>query len=213
MPVSFVKIYERGISSMDDPNITSAFERSPIAFFKIMYTYLVNAIPSFNNPIRISHELSKRTDPEYEIQTFIGDGVSDTFLLSTTPLQDSYFEYVINGNIVDGSYDAITNTVTFSSVVPLNQKASAEWYFAGEFKDNLIDIVQKILGKLLVVAWCEKEKNFLLDIRRLLFDTDFKLHDSSGINRAKVNWYDDMREEAEKLMSQYAWSHNFRKRC
>jgi len=212
MPTSFVKIYERSISSMDDPSITSAFEKSPISFFKIMYTYLVNAIPSFNIPIRMQLELAKRTDPDYETEIFNGDGINSTFTLTSTPLNDSYFEYKIDTTTVEGTYDSLTNEVTFPSIIQIGQTATVEWYFAGQFTDDFVDIVQSILSKLLVVRWCEKEKNFLLDIRRLLFDTDFKLHDSSGINRAKVSWYDDMREEAEKLMAQYAWSRRF-KRC
>lgn len=219
MAVSFVEIYNRAISSLDDPSITAEYEISPIKFFQTMYTFLINAIPSFNNPISMIKILSNKTNPTGQTEIFDGDGLTSTFVLSSVPVPNSFFRYVIDNIDVDGTYAPITNSVTFSTIVPYGKQGSVEWYFAGQFNDGflgnlpdyLLDTVEKILGQLLVLKWMEKEKNFLLDVRRLLNDTDFKLHDGSSATNSKVNWYGNMREECEKTMNQFSWDLKFLK--
>lgn len=212
MATSFIEIYDRAIAEIDDPTITKTYNNSPTDFFKIMYTYLNNAIPSFNNPMSISSSLSKRQIPQNQIELFTGDGTNKVFSLSSTPLNNSFFEYMIQDNVVGATYNGVTNSVTFSYIPFQSANVSIEWYYVGEFTDNLTDIVKKILSKLLVLSWAEKEKNFLLDIRRLVNNTDFKLNDSAAATRSKGGWYEAMREESEKIMNQYAYSLMFPKR-
>jgi hypothetical protein len=219
MAVSFVEIYNRAISSLDDPSITSEYEINPIDFFKTMYTFLLNAIPSFNNPLKMIKILSNKTNPNGQTEIFEGNGTVVVFPLSSTPLDNSFFKYEINNVGVEGLYDSITNSVTFPFPIPSGQNGLVDWYFAGQFNDGflgglpdyLLDTIEKILGQLLVLKWSEKEKNFLLDIRRLLNDTDFKLHDSSSATNSKVNWYSNIREECEKTMNQFSWDLKFLK--
>lgn len=210
MATSFVLIYNHGIAAIDDPRITAIYASSPICFYKKMYTYLLNTIPSYTNPIRLAKILSLQTKPDGAFEEFIGDGFTSTFLLSTTPLADSYFEYKIEGVTVDGTYDELTNTVTFPYPIPLGETCSAEWYFAGQFTADLDDIVQKVLGQILISKWALQERNFLLDVRRLLNDTDFKLNDNASATNSKVKWYDALREEADKSMNQHAWDLEYR---
>lgn len=75
----------------------------------------------------------------------------------------------------------------------------------GQFNQTLSDREEKILSSLLVQCWAEKEKNFLLDIRRLLNDTDFKLSAESTTIREKGGWYNSIRENSEQAMKQYSW--------
>lgn len=204
MSTSFQSIYESAISVIDDPQISQAYIDSPISFFQIMYTYLKNAIPRFNTPLSMIETLSEINLPQGQTEIFSGDGITTTFILSTTPLSDSFFEYQINGATVNGTYNSLNNSITFSSAIPTNQTGSFQWYSVGNFINDIDSTAQNILGLWLVCAWAMKEKNFLLDIRRLLNDTDFKLNDNSTTTKAKISWYEDMREEAEKLQKQYA---------
>lgn len=75
----------------------------------------------------------------------------------------------------------------------------------GQFNQTLTDREEKILSGLLVQCWAEKEKNFLLDIRRLLNDTDFHLAAESSTMREKGNWYSLIREQNMQEMKQYSW--------
>jgi len=210
MATSFVLIYDYAIATIDDPRITAKYAASPISFFQKMYTFLLNAIPSYINPIKIIKTLEDKAIPDGAVEDFIGNGIDDTFVLSTTPLPDSFFEYKINGVTVQATYNALTNSVTFPYIVPVGQTAVAQWYFAGQFNKTIDEIVQKILGQLLVCKWALQERNFLLDVRRLLNDTDFKLNDNASATNSKVKWYDALREEAEKSMNQHAWDLQYR---
>lgn len=212
MATSNIKIYERAISSFDDPAITKAYLDNPTQFFQIMNNYLKNAIPLYNNPLSILGILSDRIEPYIDSESFVGDGNTNTYVLSSTPLQESYFTYYIDNVETTGNYDELTNSVTFPVNIPLSQIAIAEWYYVGQFNQDLTDVQQRILAYLLVANWAEKEKNFLLDIRRLLNDTDYKIGSEANSARAKVNWYQSMIEEADKLMNTNAWIGFFKQR-
>ena len=209
MSVVLENIYSQSIGLFDDPSITSAYNTSPTLFFKTMYTYYLNAVPRFNNPFIMQPRLSLFNSAQGQIENFDGDGTA-TYTLSTTPLTNSYFNFIINGFGVSGTYNSSNNSVTFSTEIPIGQTGVCEWYFAGEilpdYQGNELDITaQNILARLLVMCWAEKEKNFLLDIRRLLGDTDFKLASEANSIRAKGSWYSDIRSEVSTKMNQYAW--------
>lgn len=218
MIIKFGEIYNRAISIIDDPLITKAYNRSPISFYKIMYSYFQNAIPKFNNPIIVASKLSNRDNPTGYAEAFEGNGEDSTFTLSTVPQGEFMFQFKIGFDIVEGEYNSTDNSVTFPYPIPYNTTGQFEWYLDGQFNDEflnicnsnlylyVIDMIKTTLAELTIVCWAEKEKNFLLDIRRLLNDTDFKLNDSASSNRSKTNWYDSMREASEKHMNQLAVS-------
>jgi len=210
MATSFVDIYDLSISQFDSPEITKAYVTNPISFFQIMYNYMNNAIPAFNNPLTMPRLLNDKVAPDGDYEEFTGVGTVQTYALSSTPLAGSYFNFIVNGQVDSGAtFDYSTNSVTYSNAIPNGVEASWEWYYVGQFNQTLDYPTQSILAKLLTAHWAMKEKNFQLDIRRLLNDNDFKMGSEANSIRAKVNWYDEMREEAEKLMNQYAWNMKF----
>lgn len=204
MSVEFPSIYSQAIGLFDDPSITSAFNNSPIQFFQIMYTYLQNAIPRFNNPMKMQVTLSSQNQPSGQTEIFDGNDTT-IYNIIATPLPNSYFEYIVDGNIVNGTYDDVLHSITFSVPIPTGKQGSFQWYFAGEFINDIDYTAINILARLTVLCWVEKEKNFLLDIRRLLGDTDFKLPSEANSVRAKGGWYSDVKSEINKKMNQYAW--------
>jgi len=209
MATSFIEIYNRAISELDDPDLTKIFERnpeSPIELYQTMYPFLQNSIPKFNNPISMINRLSAISDSDGAIETFNGSGSTKTFVVSTTPLIGSYYQFIINGEIVEGTYDSSASSVTFQYPIPLNETGSFEWYFAGQFTNDLNITEKMILGKLTICSWAEKEVNFLLDIRRLLGDTDFKLGSEANSIRAKDMWLYNKIEATNKAMQNYSWN-------
>ena len=209
MATSFVDVYDLSINQFDSPTITKAYATSPLQFFRIMYNYLNNSIPMFNNPLTMPRILADKVIPDGEIETFVGTGLVSTYPLSSTPTVGSYFEYTMNGVTVDATFDYNTNSTTYITNVPAGQEATTEWYFAGQFNQTLTEPQLLILSRFLTSNWAMKEKNFQLDIRRLLNDNDFKLGSEANSVRSKVNWYDEMREECAKLMNDYAWTQKF----
>jgi hypothetical protein len=205
MTTSFLEVYNRAISSLDDPALTNGYSISPIGFYKIMYNFLQLGIPRFTNPLSEIGKLNTQNLPIGYSESFTISGSVTNYPLSTTPVSNSLFQYSLNGASTSGSYTILSNTVSFDDTFP-GQTAIAEWYFPGEFVNDLGSMELVILSKLTVLSWMEKEKNFLLDIRRVLQDTDFKLGSEANSVRAKMEWFYNAQESVDKLMQQYSWS-------
>jgi hypothetical protein len=172
-----------------------------------MYNFLNISIPLFLMPKIIQVKLLDKTNPVGFIELFNGDGIHNNFVLSTIPTLDAFFCYQVGGAIVTGTYDSITNSVTLSSIPPIGtDNINIEWYDTGKFNLTLSDREENILSLLLVQCWAFKEQNFLLDIRRLLSDSDFHLGSEANSIRAKENWYTSIRENAMQEMKNYSWN-------
>lgn len=206
MATLFTNIYGKAVNSFDDPFIKSTYGDT-ITFFKVMWGYMQNAIPEFIIPESIISKIQDIIEPTGQTEIFNGDGINKIFTLSTTPLQESYFKYIVNDIVVTGSFNYNTNQVTLDSIPSSGSgNVSIEWYYAGSFNKTLELREQRIMAMLWVLNWTEKEKNYLLDIRRLLNDTDFKLSAEAPNINSKNNWYHNMREEVLNMMKQYNWS-------
>jgi len=204
---SFLNIYGSAIAEIDDPDLTYVFNQnptSPIQFYKILYQFLNNAWTLYNNPITQLAKLTSQNPPVGVLETFTGG--STNYVLSTIPDVGAYFEYKVSGSVTTGSYNYTSGCVTFTSgSVPVGDTASVEWYFPGEFTATLTQPEIVVLGKLLILEWADKEKNYLSDIRRALMDTDFKMTSEGVIMNGKDRWLYGIRDDVNKLMNANAW--------
>lgn len=217
-------IYNQAIDLFDDPIYSKAYKEDTVRWEKMMYPHLINGLADFTNPTKIRYELINRTEPTGKIEIFDGDG-SATYTLSTTPAEGSDFSYMINGLYdYQATYDADTNSVTFSKIVPVNSKCSVEWYQPGCFTSDFSSAaaptvdsaiiqqkVTEILARALVYEWASKEQNFLLDIKNLLTDTDFKIYSPANSIKAKVQWANSLKYNLDTLTNNLAWELNSRK--
>lgn len=203
----YLSIYEKAISSLEDPILTQIYTQSKIEFCSKMYTHLMRAIWLFNTPYYEVEKLNNAaTAPTSAAVYATGDGTTVTFTIDN-PLQGNsslITEGYVDGKRVDGYYNEELHTFTFKSAPALNSQIIFNQYLTGCFSLSLNQTEETILALLLVSCWSEKEENFLLDIRRLLTTSDFKLHDSSSVLRSKVNWHYTMYEQAQKLMNNYS---------
>ena len=220
--ISFSDIYKKSIGLFDDPKITVVYETNVIQFNKLMYTFLQNSISLFNNPISVVKRLSIYSEPKGTMEVFIGDGETKVFHLSDDfeIIEGSMYQYIANGDYVNGILDTENKTVTFPHVIEDGQECSIEQYFAGGFSfntqgmtDNIAGISQSvvnqikdILARLLVKSWGENTRNFLLDIQNILNDTDFKLHPASNALRAKNVWIAQLDQEILQYQNKLAWN-------
>lgn len=216
--LSFKEIYDRAITLFDDPIIQRAYFEDTVRWMKLMFPYLESGTPLFINPTNISYLLIDQTAPKGVIDIFEGNGGA-TYRLSTTPAAGSYFSYMVDGKYDRGAtYDVPTNTVTFSNPVAVGSKCSAEWYTPGQFNTDFKPAaaatvsaatiqykVKEILARALVLAWATNEQNFLLDIKNLLTDTDFKLYSPANAVRAKVEWKQSIEYEFNTLTNNLSW--------
>ena len=214
----FYDIYRQAVSLFDDPDITEAYDTNKIRFAKLMHPYLETAIPFFTNPSIIGRLLSEFESPKGVTEVIVSDGNNTTYPLSFIPENpdDSLFEFIADGRIVNGEYDKESNSVTFSILIPEGKEYSFESYYGGKFTSEFditsnralnaqIDVqVSGILARLLVKAWGENTRNYFLDIQNILTDNDFKLHPNGPVLKAKVEWLNKIDEETNQMQNKLA---------
>lgn len=219
--LSFKKIYEKAVHLFDDPVIQRAYVEDTVKWQKTMYPYLINGLAKFNNPTKIAYLLIDQTAPDGQVCILEANG-SSTYVCDADfePQEGCDFSFCV-GKLYDNdaTYDATTKTVTFSKEVPAGLKCSVEWYSCGQFntdfagakssttKPNVIEyLVEDILANALVLAWAENEKNYLLDIRNLLTDTDFKMYSNANSLRSKIAWIEQLHYNFDTLTTKLSWN-------
>lgn len=223
MAIQFSDIYTKAIALFDDPKITKAYNTNRIQFYKLMYTYLQNAIAMFTNPASIGMRLVSYNVPSGTMETFDGNGETQTFPITFDIIEGSLYSYVEEGIQVEGQLDIEHKTVTFPDILPEGQQYAIEQYYPGEFTGDfsglnsktkngdalVVNEIKDILARLLVKAWAEEERNFLLDIRNLMQDSDFKLTGNDRVLKSKNLWVDQLDTEILQLQNKLAWNIRF----
>lgn len=219
--ILFSDIFDRTIFLMDDPDLNYYYTCDKVAFQKVMLRYLLNGKDRFSSPIEVACHLANYSPLTSSIDELVGTG-SATVVVDTefNPPDDCVFTFKNNGEVdPDAVYDSETRTVTFSKEVPEGSPCSVEYCFAGAFTDNfrwsysakylssqvINERVVDILAHCTLLAWVEKEKNFVLDIRNLLTDTDFKVYSQANSVRAKGDWFKGVQEELDDLIGKLGW--------
>lgn len=219
--ISFKSIYTKAIGLFDDPKLTIAYNTNLMQFYKLMYTYLQNSISLFNNPLSAVKLLGAYKEPNGQMEVFTGDGVTKEFILDSDFVisDNSVYQYIVNGKIVEATIDKENRKVIFPNVPEAEAEISVEQYYIGEFVSSfdssvakpeqrqiMVNQVQDILARLLVKSWGENTRNFLLDIQNILTDTDFKLHSASSALTSKNKWLEQLDQEILQYQNKLAWN-------
>lgn len=215
----FKDIYNKAINLFDDPIIMRAYAEDAVRWEKLMYPYLENGVNKFTNPTKIAFLLVDQTLPSGQIETFVGNGTAtyQTTAGSFTPTADADFSFYIGTRVDKGAtYD--NGTVTFSENVPVGTTCAVEWYSGGHFNTDFSQAasrtvsaqvieyrVKDILANALVLAWAEDEKNFLLDIKNLLTDHDFRIYSPANSIAAKQNWVNSIKFNLDTQTNKLSW--------
>lgn len=218
--ILFKDIYARAINLFDDPDYDRAYVQNIVRFEKMMYPHLLDGFQLFTNPTSIAWALVDQTQPSGQMEIFSGeDTKNNTVVLSTTPVENADFVCMINGEVDrEAVYYPEKNTVQFSKNIATTDELSVEWYFGGQFNTDFVAAsaplistsligskVVDILARALVIAWAEKNKNFILEIRNVLTDTDFKIYSPANAIKSKVDWVKDLVWELDTLQTKLAW--------
>ena len=218
MALTFKSIYEKAINLFDDPIIRRSYIEDTVRWERQMYPHLENGINQFSNPTKIAYLLVDQKLPSGQVEVFDGNGtavynVSADFV----PEEGAEFSFRI-GTQYDHAAKYENGVVTFSREVPTGSKCGVEWYSPGQFNTDFREAasattpasviaykVRDILARALVLAWATNEEDFLLDIRRNLNDTDFKLYSEANSIRSKVEWVNQLKFQLDSLTTKLAW--------
>lgn len=213
--IPYSDIYNRFINLIDDPQLNKASVTNPIKFQKLSYKFLINGFTYFTAPIKVAAMTRNRQEPTGQTESFAGDG-STTYHLDMNIPEGAQVVCSI-GQEVDPFAEIIGDNVVFSKPVPTGKFAFVEWYIGGKFLSDFslaaggmdklffVDRVLEILSKAMVVAWADKEQNFLLDIRNLLNDTDFRLHSPANSLKSKKEWVESLRHDVYSIQNKLDW--------
>ena len=174
-----------------------------------------NGLVYFTAPIKAAEMLAIREAPYGETEYFNGNG-TNTYTITMTIPDGAEIECSIDERI---DYEATVSDgiVTFSKNVPVGTICSVDCYvpgrFTGDFSKacgamNAVSFTQRIveiLAKAMVVAWADKEQNFMLDIRNVLNDTDFKLQSPANSLKTKTEWVKDLRYDIYSIQNKLDW--------
>lgn len=223
--IQFSDIYERTVNLIDDPDINRAYLTNTIEFQKIMYNFLINGLSYITHPIKVTDALAQYNKPTGETEVGACETGKQTYDVEMDIPEDAEVVFYIDtpnkkGVLVkqqaEATYDATDKTVTFVKPVSDGEQYEIEWYKAGEFTadftqagaaigSSMTKRVIEILARTTVIAWAEKEQNFLLDIRNLLNDTDFKLHSPANSLKTKTEWVNSLQFEIYSLQNRLDW--------
>lgn len=223
--IQFSDIYERTVNLIDDPDINRAYLTNTIEFQKIMYNFLINGLSYITHPIKVTDALAQYNKPTGETEVGACEAGKQAYNIEMDIPEDAEVVFYIDtpskkGVLVkqqaEATYDATDKTVTFVKPVSDGEQYEIEWYKAGEFTadftqagaaigSSMTKRVIEILARTTVIAWAEKEQNFLLDIRNLLNDTDFKLHSPANSLKTKTEWVNSLQFEIYSLQNKLDW--------
>mgnify|MGYP002515809468 FL=1 len=223
--IQFSDIYERTVNLIDDPDINRAYLTNTIEFQKIMYNFLINGLSYITHPIKVTDALAQYNKPTGETEVGACEAGKQAYNIEMDIPEDAEVVFYIDtpskkGVLVkqqaEAAYDATDKTVTFVKPVSDGEQYEIEWYKAGEFTadftqagaaigSSMTKRVIEILARTTVIAWAEKEQNFLLDIRNLLNDTDFKLHSPANSLKTKTEWVNSLQFEIYSLQNRLDW--------
>lgn len=211
MSVSFTEIYNQALSRLDDPILLKTYKENSQEFYRVMYWRLRAAIADFTIPESTVYILQDYTEPVFYSESIEAAGNQTTFELSDSEiiLEDALILNVSVDGLSADEYSITDNKIVFDDAVDEGSEVSVVYYKDGMFNGELSRTEQEILSLFVVKAWAEKERNFLLDIRRLISDKDFKLISEANSLREKNNWYTAIREEAENKMKFFSWKDAF----
>ena len=213
--IVFSDIYDRFVNIVDDPQINKAYVTNPIKFQKLCYKFLINGLSYFTHPIKVASMMSLQQNPAGEAEAFAGDGGTTYTITMTIP--EGALVVCSIGQKPDPFAEINGTTVTFSEAVPVGKYCFVEWYVGGAFtadfglaaggmdKSTFTRRAVEIISKSMVVGWADKEQNFLLDIRNLLNDTDFKLHSPANSLKSKREWVESLRYDVYSAQNTLDW--------
>lgn len=218
--ILFKEIYRKAIKLFDDPDIQKAYDENEIRFEKLMYDYLQNGLVLFTDPTAIASQLVNQTPPSGQMEIIDGENTATYALTMDRPPVNAEVIAMIAGVVDTGAtYKKDDNSITFSREVPMGTECSVEWYFCGQFNtdfsgatsstvsaDFIASRVKDILARCLVLCWAEENENYILEIRNILTDTDFKIHAPSNAVRSKIEWVKHLHWELDTMRTKLGWN-------
>lgn len=209
MATSFLEIYTRSMSMLKSPSLSRLQLTNLQSFSIIMGQYLATGTTFYNPNKATFTRISDISADEYGLQGFVGDGATTSFILtSLTPTtKDIAFTVQVNNVVVSNYvYNAVANSINFTTAPILNAVINITWNIIGTFNGAITAEDITLLSMVTCLAWALQIQNDELDIDRSLNDTgDFKQHANATTTTAKFNWVKHFEEMYKRIVTPADW--------
>lgn len=215
MPTQFTEIYARAMTLLKSPVLSRMQDNDLYSFCLVMNQYLNTAITFYNPNAETHSRVSHLTQSEDFVESFEGNGETNTFVLSGTnvPNENSVLKVCIDDRQISKyRYDYTTNTLLLTEDVPLSSDmVYVYWLNDGVFQ-SITPEDETLLAMAMCWAWAIQTQNNILDIDRQPNDSDFKLHAEGTTIKGKIDWVKYYEEMYKRELSKADWRPFFRRR-
>lgn len=212
---NFLDVYEYAFTEIEDVRLDNLMSENPALFLRRCWDYLRNAIPLFTAPKGMQDKLKDYEQPQFDSQSFVGDGTSTAFagspgMADVTILIGEVVVAVLSASEASPiatqngvSYDFETGTIEFDVAPEADADIQVDYYTDGYFNRELSVEEIAILAKCFSVVWFNKIANTFLRTTPKIKDKNFNTDSSFGVEQADTAKLRAMRIELQDMMSDY----------
>lgn len=208
---NFADVYEYAVAEIDDVRLENLKKTNPALYLRRLWDYLRNAIPLFSSPMGMVKKLENYVAPTFDDETFVCDGQTTVFTLSTggecicvTNDRGNVVAVIIPAESTTDrgvTYDEETHTLTFATAP--HGEIYVDLYTDGYFNFDLNIKELSILGIAFRLVWFSKIANTFLRTTPKIKDKNFNMDSSWGVEQADTAKVKSLKTELVDAMKEY----------
>jgi len=155
-------------------------------------------------------DLSDVENSDYYNQTFIGDGIIDTFTIDKYPMNPNpnAIDYIckVNGINVDYTFDEATLTFELSIVPDLGDNVVCGYEFCGQFNNDVTDEEQWILVTFMAIVWLDSKIMKEEKTRNKMTSKDYRQSSEGNLLDKLTLLRKEFKKEADQMVYDYSFN-------
>lgn len=205
MATSFNDIFEQFLTMVDDSRFISGMTTDVLV--AQLSKYIDEARGIFGD--YCYKNLNNYTPTQREFYDLVGDGINDSFTLSSTPPTNCEL-YVSINNVETNNYtfDSVTNKITFSSIPSLNSEIYVGAYTVGSFTDTLNIQEITILASAMQIPYLKFYLQKRLHLNQIVYGKDYGVHSQANQVKEIRETLMERKKEVEQRIMQYTYKQN-----
>lgn len=201
MATSFDDIYGLNLVISNDVRLNSLPTN---LYYFVLYQYLQFSIGEFNTKSWTSLAL---TEFDQDIYQFVGDGVTDDFVLSPTPEFDTFYVSVNNIEISSTgyTYNSTTKTITLSTIPSSGEAVYIANYQIGSFTASLNTEEKTILAIGMNIPFLKSNIFTSKQLKQMISAAPIIINSQANHNKVNKDLLQFSELEFRNKIKNYSW--------
>lgn len=205
MSLPYIDIFKKYNTIPSDSKLLSILNNQELTQLLSLFLSKSKSV-YFNN---CKTDLSSFENPLFYEQTFIGDGVVDTFVISEHPNNPnpnaiSYF-CKVNDVVVGFTFDEETLTYMLNDIPDLNDEIICGFDFCGQFNNDVTEEEQWLLANFMAIVWLDSKIMKEENLRSKITSKDYKQASEGNLMNNLIKLRQELKKEADQLINQYSF--------